>query len=92
MRARLGDGARRVQVVYVTVDPERDTSARLRAYTEQFDRTIVGLTGSREQLAAIWKAYGVSVTRREVPDAKAPVRRAPLRLGVPDRPRPADSA
>ena len=71
MRARLGDGAKHVQVVYITVDPERDTSARLRAYTEQFDRTIVGLTGSRELLAAIWKAYGVSVTRREVPGGKA---------------------
>ena len=71
MRARLGDGAKRVQVVYITVDPERDSSARLRAYTEQFDRTIVGLTGSREQLAQIWKAYGVSVARRELPGGNA---------------------
>jgi protein SCO1/2 len=70
MRARLGRSARRVQVVYISVDPERDTLSRLRAYTEQFDQTILGLTGSMDQLAAVWKAYGVSVARRELPGTR----------------------
>ncbi len=46
VRERLGGAAKRVQVVYVSVDPERDTPARLRAYTEQFDKTFLGLTGA----------------------------------------------
>ena len=73
VRLRLGAAARRVQVAYVTVDPERDSAARLRAYTEQFDKTFVGLTGTPEQLAAVWKAYGVSVVRRDLPGTRPPM-------------------
>ena len=67
MRARLGAAAKRVQVVYVSVDPERDTPERLRAYTEEFDKTFLGLTGPADQLAPVWKAYGVSIARRLAP-------------------------
>jgi protein SCO1 len=67
IRARLGHDGTRVQVVYVSVDPQRDTPGRLRAYTELFDTTFLGLTGSPEQLGPVWKAYGVSIARREIP-------------------------
>ena len=70
VRERLGSAAKRVQVVYVSVDPERDTLTRLRAFTEQFDKTFLGLSGSLDQLAPVWKAYGVSVVRRERPGSK----------------------
>ena len=70
VRERLGSAAKRVQVVYVSVDPERDTLTRLRAFTEQFDKTFLGLSGSLDQLAPVWKAYGVSVVRRELPGSK----------------------
>ena len=72
VRVRLGAAARRVQVVYVSVDPERDTPARLRAFTEQFDKTFIGITGPQEQLAAVWKAYGVSVVRKDLPGSTPP--------------------
>jgi protein SCO1/2 len=72
LRLRLGAAAKRVQVVYVSVDPERDTSPRLRAYTEQFDKTFLGLTGAADQLMLVWKAYGVSVVRRDLPGSKPP--------------------
>jgi protein SCO1/2 len=72
LRVRLGAAAKRVQVVYVTVDPERDTAARLRVYTEQFDKAFLGLTGPPDQLASVWKAYGVSVVRRDLPGSKPP--------------------
>ncbi len=72
LRVRLGAAAKRVQVVYVSVDPERDNAARLRAYTEQFDKTFLGLTGAPEQLTPVWKAYGVSVVRRDLPGSKPP--------------------
>jgi protein SCO1/2 len=69
LRARLGRDAGRVQVLYVTVDPERDTTERLRAYVELFDKTFLGLTGSAAQLEPVWKAYGVSIVRREIAGA-----------------------
>ena len=72
VRARLGGAARRLRVVYISVDPERDTPARLRAFTEQFDRTFIGLTGPADQLAAVWKAYGVQVARRDAPGGNPP--------------------
>jgi protein SCO1 len=67
VRARLGHDAGRVQVVYVSVDPERDTIARMRAYVHQFDPTFVAATGSAAQLEPVWKAYGVSISRRDIP-------------------------
>jgi protein SCO1/2 len=68
VRARVGRDAGRVQVVYVSVDPERDTTERLRAYVQIFDKSFLGLTGSTAQLEPVWKAYGVSIARREIPN------------------------
>ncbi len=58
-RRRLGAVADDFQVVYVTVDPERDSVAQLKKYLSSFDPTFVGGTGSPEQLAAIRKEYGI---------------------------------
>lgn len=44
----LGDDAERLQGLFVSVDPERDTPAVLRTYTAFFDPRILGLTGSPE--------------------------------------------
>ena len=66
VRARLGRDSGRVQVVYVSVDPERDTTERLRAYVQIFDKSFLGLTDSPAQLEPVWKAYGVSIVRREI--------------------------
>lgn len=44
----LGDKAERLQAIFVTVDPERDTGAVLLEYTRAFDVRILGLTGSSE--------------------------------------------
>ena len=59
--AALGPKADRFQVVFVTVDPERDTPAALAAYlaSPTFPKGVRGLTGSPEQIAAIAKAYHV---------------------------------
>lgn len=43
---QLGSGANRVQAVFISVDPERDTGKVLKTYTEFFDPRILGLTGS----------------------------------------------
>ena len=55
----LGPLADQVQVVYVTVDPERDTPARLREYLSNFNPHFIGVTGSTEELAAVRQAYGI---------------------------------
>ncbi len=51
--------AARVQVVLITVDPQRDTSQTLQDYLAHFDSTFIGLSGTEEELSPVWKAYGV---------------------------------
>jgi protein SCO1 len=55
----LGRDAEKVQPLFITVDPERDTVEVLRDYVAAFDRRIVGLTGSAEQIATVAKSYDV---------------------------------
>ena len=62
-RKQLGADAEQLQVVYITVDPERDDAERLRTYLAAFDPTFVGGTGSAEQLEAVRKEYGIAATR-----------------------------
>ena len=65
-RKRLGAQADQLQVVYVTVDPERDDAARMRGYLGGFDPTFVGGTGKPEQLKAVRAKYGVTAERKNV--------------------------
>lgn len=67
-RKRLGEQGKQVQVVYVTVDPERDDAQRLRAYLKGFDPGFVGGTGTPAQLAAARASYGVMAERKNVGD------------------------
>ncbi|MFN2426365.1 MAG: SCO family protein [Candidatus Binatia bacterium] len=62
-RKQLGSDAENFQVVYITVDPERDTVERMREYLAHFDATFVGATGTDEQLAAVRKEYGIFANR-----------------------------
>lgn len=55
----LGSDAGQVRVVYVTVDPERDTPEVIQKYVSIFNPSFVGLSGSMEELEPIWKSYGV---------------------------------
>jgi protein SCO1/2 len=63
---RLGTEAGRLRVYFVTVDPERDTPARLRQYVGHFSRAFVGLTGTPERLAEARRAFGVVAEKRQV--------------------------
>src|SRR6185369_3632026 len=65
---KLGAGAKELQVVYVTVDPERDSPERLRAYLAAFDPSFIGGTGSPERLAKVRAAYGIFAARIESRD------------------------
>lgn len=56
---QLGDTAKDLQFLFVSVDPERDTSDILAQYVENFHPTLVGLTGTAAQVADMAKAYRV---------------------------------
>jgi len=55
----LGDKADQVVPLFITVDPERDTPARLKEYLRDFHPAIRGLTGSNTQIAQAAKEYKV---------------------------------
>ncbi|MCK6548946.1 SCO family protein [Myxococcota bacterium] len=60
---KLGDDAKDLQVVFVSVDPERDTPARMKEFLAFFNPTFMGATGTAAELEAVRKEYGVLATR-----------------------------
>lgn len=67
VRKTLGLQADAVQVVYVTVDPERDDAPRIKKYLAAFDTSFVGGTGKPQALEAMRKNYGVVAAKLAVP-------------------------
>jgi len=59
IKSMLGADADKLQVLFVTVDPERDTPEVLREYAQAFDPSFIGLYGTPEETAAVAKAYRV---------------------------------
>jgi protein SCO1/2 len=55
----LGDKAARIQALFISVDPERDTPQKLAEYVPNFHPDLVGLTGSLEQVTQAARAYRV---------------------------------
>jgi protein SCO1 len=55
----LGPLAAEIQPIFITVDPERDTPQVVADYAKAFDARIVGLSGTREQIAAATKEFRV---------------------------------
>jgi protein SCO1 len=63
---RLDEGDRdRVDVVFVTTDPARDTESVLKRYLEHFDPAFIGLTGDLDTIVGVAKPMGVGVTQGE---------------------------
>ena len=61
----LGPDGDKLQAVFVTVDPERDTTELLKAYVENFDASFVALRPTQEQLPAIAKEFKIYFKRVE---------------------------
>lgn len=61
VRKALGERAADVDMLFITVDPARDSLERMSMYVSLFDPAILGLTGSPEALEAVYRAYGVTV-------------------------------
>ena len=64
--ARLDDGAKeRLDVVFVTTDPARDTEPVVEEYVDAFDPSIIGLTGGLDDIVAVGKSLYVGVDQGE---------------------------
>jgi len=57
IRHMLGADGERLQVIFVTVDPERDTPVVLKAYTNAFDPSFIGLYGDLQRTSETAKAF-----------------------------------
>src|SRR5512134_1556053 len=66
---KLGPKAEKLAPIFITVDPERDTPAQLKNYAQNFDKRIVMLTGSAEDIAAVARAYRVYYAKRPLEKA-----------------------
>jgi len=62
---QLGDKAKNVVPIFITLDPERDTPEAMANYVKSFGPNFVGLTGSPEAIAAAAKAYRVAYSKVE---------------------------
>jgi protein SCO1 len=62
-KKKLGADAGKVQVLFITADPERDTADILKRYVTAFDPTFLGLRGTPEQTAQVAKAFKVLIQK-----------------------------
>lgn len=51
--------ADQIKVVFVTVDPERDTPERAQEYVDHFSASFIGLSGDESDLTKVWSDYGI---------------------------------
>ena len=64
--SQLGAAAARVQPLFITIDPERDTPAVLKDYVDVFGEGIIGLTGTQEETADVAHSYRVYYAKHPV--------------------------
>ena len=66
LRRQLNQGSRPFEIVFVTVDPERDRPAELKTYLSLFKEPIIGLTGTQPQIDQAKRQFGIYSAK--VPD------------------------
>jgi protein SCO1/2 len=65
----MGPAGQKVQPIFITIDPARDTVQQLKTYVPLFDKRLAGLTGTPQQIAAIAKEYKVYYAKADQPGA-----------------------
>lgn len=55
----LGDQGKKIAPIFITVDPVRDTAARLREYVASFDERLIGLTGPQPMIDSVTQRYKI---------------------------------
>ena len=69
VQRKLDDGGEKIQVLMVSVDPERDTPDKLAEFVQHFHPTFIGLSGSKEEIDAAAEGYGVFYEKHEGTEA-----------------------
>ena len=69
LRQRLGQGQDSFRIVFVSVDPERDTPEAVGKYAQLFNTPIIGLTGSRAQIDQVAKQHAVYQAKAQAAEA-----------------------
>ena len=59
LRGQLGKGDEAFRILFITVDPERDTAAELGEYVKLFGTPVTALTGSPKQIADVTRSFGI---------------------------------
>lgn len=67
LRRQLGQGEDALSIVFVSVDPERDTPAEIANYMSLYDTPIIGLTGTTAQIEQVKKQFGIYSRKVEQP-------------------------
>lgn len=62
---QLGEDADQVEVLFVTVDPERDTPERMKSYVPFFNEKFIGVTGTRAEIDRVASDYNVTIVKHE---------------------------
>lgn len=68
-RQAMGAAAKDVQIIFITVDPERDTPEVMKNYAPGFDPSALGLRGTVEEIKQVADAYGVKFKRTSLPNS-----------------------
>ncbi len=63
---QLGDQAEQVQVIFVTIDPERDTQEKLKSYVPYYNENFIGLTGTLQEIDKVADDYNIFYSKEEV--------------------------
>ncbi len=63
---QLGDQAEQVQVIFVTIDPERDTQEKLKSYVPYYNENFIGLTGTPQEIDKVADDYNIFYSKEEV--------------------------
>ena len=67
LRRQLGKGDDALSIVFISIDPERDTPAEIANYLQLFDTPVIGLTGTPAQVEQVKKQYGIFSQKVEQP-------------------------
>ncbi len=67
LRRQLGKGDDAYSIVFISVDPERDTPAEVGSYMSLFDTPVIGLTGTTAQVEQVKKQFGIYSRKVEQP-------------------------
>lgn len=65
----LGEDAKKVTFIMVTVDPEVDKPPVLKRFLGLFDSSFIGLSGSPDELKSVWDAFDVTVETLDLPES-----------------------